>query len=263
MKRGAIVPRGFHAMVYGPPSVGKTTLASQMPKPAALLDVEGGAGWLYCPRDLEGLDIYTLEDGADPSKDIESFLKAAVMGVGEIGKYRSIAIDTLAALRSRHLTTLTGGNLHIEEGDYGKATTWLRRVLSLTQFAPQMILWLNHSKEEKDGPRMVIRPSGMSATALNHCVELLDAIIFMGKNNKSGEIVGFLSTQDLDPVLGRASTLTKDRTGLLPSVMEIPGLDENANPPQMFEPFFKEVIKQLGFEQQAPAPSGKSKSKKE
>ncbi len=261
MRKGVIQPRGFHAMVYGPPSCFKTTLASQMPKPAALLDVEGGGGWLYCARDLEGLDIYTLEERSDPAVDIEGFLKAAVTGVGEIGKYRSIAIDTLAALRSRHLTQLTGGNLHIEEGDYGKATTWLRRVLSMTQFAPQMILWLNHSKEERDGARIVIRPSGMSATALTHCVELLDAIVFMGKNNKAGEIVGYLSTQDLDPVLGRASILTKDRTGLLPGVMEIPGLDEEANPPLMFQPFFKEVIKQLGFEEKAPAPSTKSKKK--
>ena len=109
MKKGQPKPRGFHFMVYGLPGIGKTTLASQMPKPVAILDVEGGTGWLY--EDLEQVDVYTIEPDEDPAKEVESFLKAAVKGQGVPGSYRSIAIDSVSALRSRYLEQIAGNSL--------------------------------------------------------------------------------------------------------------------------------------------------------
>jgi len=246
MKQGQPKPKGFHCMVYGTPGSGKTTIASQMPRPVAILDVEGGSGWLY--HELDQVDIYTISPEEDPSKEISAFLKAATTGRGNPSKYRSIAIDTVSALRSRHLQALTGDSLHIELGDYGIATNWLRRQLSMTQFAPQMIMWITHMKEDRDGPRIVYRPAGMSDTGLNACEELLDAIVFMGKTtDRGGEITRFLCTEEIDPLQGRIGIMAKDRTGFLPGFLELDEMGEDGVPPNMFMPFFGEIVKELGY----------------
>jgi hypothetical protein len=266
MKKGIPKPRGFHGMLYGVPGVGKTTLLSQMPPPVAILDLDGGTGWLY--HNLDGVTVYTLEPDEDPAQEIERFLLDAVRGRGEAKEFRSIGIDSLSSLRSRHLQSLSGDSLFYEIGDYGVATNWLRRVLTFTQYAPQMIMWSTHMKEEKDGPRLVIRPAGMSQNALNHCQELLDAIIFMGKQTgRGGSTQRFLTTEELDPIQGRTGIMAKDRTGFLPGVLELDEMDEEGNPPDMFSEYFGEIVKELGYnkplkKKKKPVPKKKPTKKK-
>jgi len=261
MKKGIPTPRGFHAMLYGVPGVGKTTLLSQMPPPVAILDLDGGTGWLY--HNLDGVTVYTIEPEESPAQVIEKFLIDAVRGRGEAKEYRSIGIDSLSSLRSRHLQDLSGDSLFYEIGDYGVATNWLRRALTVTQYAPQMIIWSTHMKEEKDGPRMVIRPAGMSQTALNHCQELLDAIIFMGKQTgKGGDAQRFLTTEEIDPIQGRTGIMAKDRTGFLPGIVELEDLDDDGNPPDMFTPFFGELSKELGYNKPLKKKKPAAKKKK-
>lgn len=265
MKMAQPTPRGFHFMVYGVPGIGKTTLATQMPKPVAILDVEGGSGWLYA--DLDGVDIYTIEPDEDPAKEIENFMKSAVKGVGKPGSYRSIVIDTISALRSRYLQEIAGSSLFYERGDYGVVNNWFRRVLTLTQFCPQMIMWTNQMKEDEDGPRKVIRPAGLSENSLNHFVELLDAIVFMGRHSgkttpEGGETSRFLMTDETDPDRGRIGIMAKDRTGFLPGYLELDEMGEDGNPPAMFEPFFGEIIKELGFHKPLPKKKAKKPAKK-
>jgi phage nucleotide-binding protein len=242
-------------MVYGVPGIGKTTLASQMPRPVAILDIEGASGWLY--DDLEGVDIYTIEPDEDIGKEVEAFLKAAVTGKGNAANYRSIAIDTVSALRSRYLQQIVGNSLFYEIGDYGVVKNWFRRVLTFTQFCPQMIMWVNQMKEDEDGPRKVIRPAGLSEASMNDFNELLDAIVFMGRHARrvkstggTGEEVAserFLMTDETDPDRGRIGIMAKDRTGFLPGYLDLPEMGEDGNPPQMFKPFFDEIIKELGY----------------
>ena len=261
MKKGKPTPKGFHFMLYGTPGIGKTTLASQMPKPVAILDVEGGSGWLYA--DLDGVDVYTIEPYEDPAKEIEAFMKAAVKGTGTPGSYRSIAIDSVSALRSRYLQTIAGSGLFYEIGDYGVVNNWFRRVLTFTQFCPQMIAWINQMKEDSDGPRKVIRPAGLSENSLNHFIELLDAVVFMGrsqsKTTEGGETSRFLMTDETDPDRGRIGITAKDRTGFLPGYLDLDGIGENGLPPDMFTPFFEEIIKELGYDK---APRKKAAPKK-
>lgn len=258
MKQGQPKPRGFHFLLYGPPGVGKTTIGSQMPKPVAILDTDGGSGWLY--DKLDQVDVYTIEPEEDIAKEIEAFLKAATKGKGNPGKYRSIVIDTVSALRSRHLQLLAGGGLFYEIGDYGVATNWLRRALSISQYAPQMVMWIAHVKEVEDGPRMVYRPAGLSDTALHACESLLDAFVYMGKNTGGGgDVDRFLTTEEQDPIRGRVGIMAKDRTGFLPGMLKLDGMDEDGTPPEMFKPFFGEIIKELGFHR---APKKKKAAKK-
>jgi len=258
MKQGQPKPRGFHFLLYGPPGVGKTTIGSQMPRPVAILDIDKGSGWLY--DELDDVDVYTVEPGEDAVKEVEAFLKAAVKGQGQPGKYRSIVIDTLSSLREQHLQELSGGSLFYERGDYGLATNWLKRALAISQYAPQMIMWITHVKETEDGPRLVLRPAGLSDSALHACEATLDAFIYMGKNTGGGgEIARFLTTEEIDPVKGRVGIMAKDRTGFLPGLLELEGLDDDGTLPNMFTPFFEEVIKELGFHR---APKAKKKPAK-
>lgn len=259
MIKGKPIPKGMHWMLYGPPGMGKTTLISQMPKPVAILDIDKGAGWLYA--DLDGVDVFSLEEGDDPSKVVLDFVKSMRSGRSPGKDYRSVAIDSLSALRAEHLMHLAGNSDFYELGDYGQATNWLRRVLALSQGCSQMICWVTHMKEDADGPRLVIRPAGMSATALNHCVENLDAIVFMGQQQTSEGPVRVLATQATDVVGGRATILVKDRTGFLPGLMELDGLQEDGTPPPMFYPFFKEVISELGYDKPIKKAASKPKPK--
>lgn len=254
MEKGVVRPKGIQGMLYGNPGVGKTTVLSQMPKPAAILDVEGGTGWLRAERDLEGLTIYRLSDREKAADSVEAFLKDAAAGRGEPAKFASIGIDSVSSLRSQHLTELTEGELHIEQGDYGKSTTWLRRVLTLGSKIRKIVIWTTTVKEVRDGPRIVLRPGGLSDTAVAHCLEIMDFMVFMSRLKKGGENEITISRDDVDPVAGRMGVLVKDRTGILTS-MEFPGLSEDGTPPPMFEPFFSKVLETLQKEQ-ANGPSG-------
>lgn len=261
MKKGTPQPRGFHFMLYGPPGGGKTTLASQMPKPVAILDLDKGSGWLYAG--LDGVDVYTLGPEEDPAKEIRAFLTAATKGQGNAGQYRSIAIDTISSMRGQHLAHLAGNSLFYEIGDYGVVTNWLKQVLFMTQFASQMIMWISHMKEVQDGPRLVIRPAGLSDNGLQACVEMLDSIIYMGKTvGKGGDTTRFLTTEEMDPQGGRVGILAKDRTGFLPDTMELPELNDDGTPPAMFKPFFEEIIKELGYNRALPKKKAKKKPAK-
>jgi hypothetical protein len=226
----------------------------------AIMDLDQGAGWLY--HDLDGVDVFTIEPDEDPAKEVERFLKAATIKRGDPAKYRSIAIDTISSMRGRHLMHLVGDSLFIEIGDYGVATNWLRRVLYMTKHADQIICWISHMKEERDGSRLVIRPSGLSEAGLNACEEMLDAIVYMGKTvGRGGDVARFLTTEELDPINGRAGVLAKDRTGFLPDTMELDDIDEDGTPPEMFMPFFEEVVKELGYHR-PPKKKTKPKAKK-
>ena len=260
MKKGAPQPRGFHFMLYGPPGICKTTLASQMPKPVAILDLDKGSGWLY--SDLDGVDVYTVQPDEDPAKEIHAFLTAATKGQGSPGAYRSIAIDTVSSMRGQHLAHLAGNSLFYELGDYGVVTNWLKQILFMTQFASQMIMWISHMKEVQDGPRLVIRPAGLSDNGLQACVEMLDSIIYVGKTvGTGGEATRFLTTEEMDPQGGRVGILAKDRTGFLPDTMELPGLNDDGTPPEMFTPFFEEIVKELGYNRALPKKKAKAKKK--
>lgn len=261
MKQGQPKPRGFHFLLYGPPGVGKTTLGSQMPRPVAILDVDKGSGWLY--DKLDQVDVYTVEPEEDVSKETEAFLKAATKGKGNPGSYRSIVIDTLSSLREQHLQVLAGGGLFYEIGDYGIATNWLKRILTITQYSPQMIMWITHIKEVEDGPRLILRPAGLSESALHACEATLDAFIYMGKSaGKEGDSTRFLTTDEVDPNKGRVGIMAKDRTGFLPEILDLGGLEEDGTPPEMFKPFFGEIIKELGYNRAPVKKKTKKKSVK-
>lgn len=260
MNEGKVSPVGFHFLLYGPPGVGKTTLVSQMPKPVAILDLDKGSGWLW--HDIDGVDVYTVDKDEDPSKEVMDFLISARTGRAPGNKYASIAIDSLSSLRAQHLQHLAGDSYFYELGDYGVATNWLRRALTLTQGCSQVVCWVTHMSEESDGPRLMVRPAGVSNTGLNHLNELLDAMVFMGQSQGRDAVVRVLATQAEDVLSGRSIVMTKDRTGLLPGIMELPGLDDDGTPPHMFEPFFKEALSEADlYSPKSTAKKSKSKKK--
>ncbi|KKL73271.1 hypothetical protein LCGC14_2076550 [marine sediment metagenome] len=65
----------------------------------------------------------------------------------------------------------------------------------------------------------------------------------------------------MDPQGGRVGILAKDRTGFLPDTMDLPGLNDDGTPPDMFKPFFEEIVKELGYNRALPKKKAKAKKK--
>jgi phage nucleotide-binding protein len=247
--------RGFQFLLYGPPGAGKTTLASQLPRPVAIINVEGGADWLY--HDLEGVEIWDFEPGEDMAKSVESFLKVAAKGKN----YSSIVIDTISTFRHAHVDQLAGGDL-IEIGHYGQTAQWARRMLSMMKQANVITCWIASMAEVQDGPYRLVRPGGLSDTIIDHFYRLVDTMIFMGKAvNEEGEEIRYCTITP-EGVVSRIkpSMLAKDRTGLIDFAIEFPPLDDEGNPPPMAGLLLKEVYKELKIKFK-PIPKTKIKAK--
>jgi hypothetical protein len=227
--------------LYGPPGVLKTTLLAQLPKPLLFLDFEGGAGWLQ-GVDLNGIDFLSASDSSESATQAcsQQLLQAA-----RSGRYRSVAVDSLNSIRQRELDRLANG-LMPDQGQYGLFNAWLGRVLMQSQFFPQIVLWTGGVEEQVDSGYRVLVPGGLSANNLLLVNQLLDAVIYAGwKQRPNQPAARFLTTEPVDPQGGRSKILVKDRTGLLPGLIEVPEQAAGAPMPDMAELVFGRVFQRL------------------
>lgn len=233
-------PRGLHMLLYGPPGGGKTTLASQLPRPAQFVDQEGGVGWLK--GDQAGLTVVPIRETEDPLARVT----ACLVDSARTGRYLSTTIDSLPALREACLRHRAGPNNPPSQQDYGAFYWWLSNTLATTQFMPNIILWIAPYEEIQTVGRTVLRPGGLSENNLLQVNQYLDAIIYMGFRQKpGGTLTRYLTVEPTEPFGGRSSIMTKDRTGLLPGTLELPGLTKDGQVPDMIGPYFGAALTRL------------------
>lgn len=127
-------------LLYGPPKIGKSTLASEFPG-ALFLDTEGGLG------DLEVLRV--------PVGNWLTFLEAcAAIAADKSGRYQTVVIDTVDMLSSycSQFTNQRLGIVHESEAEYGKGwaikTAEFTRPLAKLATVPGLgLILISHAKD--------------------------------------------------------------------------------------------------------------------
>jgi len=112
-------PRAQKVVIYGAEGIGKTTLASQFPKPL-FLDLEDGSSHLECDR-INDITSWT---------DLATVLAEVIKNPGE---YKTLVIDTAdkAELMASKWLCQKHGKNGIEEFGYGKGYQYLAEQIAM------------------------------------------------------------------------------------------------------------------------------------
>lgn len=154
------------ALLHGPHGTGKSTLAGTVPKPALILDAEGGSEY------LDGKKVYWTDlSGPPPEVDDETIVIVNVINVLTLeqawawlsaGKhpFRSVTLDSLSEMQKRFIDKIAG-TTQMQQQQWGE----LLRVLEK---------FVRDLKDLK-----------------NHPIKPLDAVVVVcGSQKKEGEPVG-------------------------------------------------------------------------
>lgn len=153
--------RYVKALIFGPAGQGKTHFlgtaqSDERTSPMLLLDFEGGH------ETLSGLDIDIAE-----IRSWEDYNEAYELLSSPDCKYRSVGIDSISEThvwalleRVRKLGPSRREPDLIEQGDYGVASTQLRRLLREFRDLPMHVFYVASSKQEDErGVGMVAKPA--------------------------------------------------------------------------------------------------------
>jgi phage nucleotide-binding protein len=222
----------INVCIYGDPGVGKTVLAATAPKPL-FLDVENGFISVKnhpelhaAARRMRFIGVKAVERLAEKVLD------------GHFSEYETFVIDTFTALQDRALKEFTiaaykkNPNLredaYTPEGkDYQRNTEMLKHIVSLFRDAEKHVIFLCHSKEDKDERTGAIftRPQltpKLAGKLVADCSVVGHMTLSGGKNG--------------EPVVRRLQILpsptvhAKSRIGGLPAVLVNPHFDMFVNP---------------------------------
>jgi AAA domain len=133
------VSKPFHALLYGPPKIGKTHLAIQSEKPL-VIDTDDGSGNFECDRIPVKDNVVLVEALREAYKNEE---------------YKTVIIDSVTAV-DRILgdaVCKANGWANLEALDYGKChayvyTEW-KKILDIAESIKQKgknIIWVGHQK---------------------------------------------------------------------------------------------------------------------
>lgn len=151
------------ALIYGPPGVGKTTLACQAPSPL-LIDIEQGGKTLLATPEFPDLPLTPV---AYPKtlEDVDGIFWEAKAAPDY---YKTYILDTTSELQKLHLDDLAIKQMKAgkrdtfvnTQPDYNESTNIIRRIFLSFRELPCHVIFIAHSVEEKDEMgNFVIRPS--------------------------------------------------------------------------------------------------------
>ncbi len=139
-------------MFYGPPGVGKSTLALSAPKPV-MIDADDGMR-----RVLKRFQVPSL-----PLTNYADLL--ALLDSSEVDPFDTIVIDTTGRLIERIGDYVAAENPTYRQKDgslslkgFGKLKIEFQRLLRLARDHKKHLIFVAHDKEERDGDLRIIRP---------------------------------------------------------------------------------------------------------
>lgn len=228
-------------LIYGPPKIGKSTLASQFPG-ALFLATEEGLDWIpsysISIRDWDSTELHVEDDG----KVVSSFLGVCAYLYNENPKtipgsdvtLRTIVVDVVDLAYEmcfQHVCEISG-MAYPTDLEYGRGwklvrNEWQRVITRMSKF-PYSLVFISHSKVETIESQAVKRdriiPS-MTGQGSKDVLALCDLVLYcyMGEyaaKDEEGKVTGEIESQRMIICQGQNSVVAGDRSGKLPP--EIP-----------------------------------------
>jgi hypothetical protein len=228
-------------LIYGPPKIGKSTLASQFPG-ALFLATEEGLDWIPSYSisiiDWDSTEMHVGDDG----RVVSSFIGVCAYLNNEKPKnipgtnvpLKTIVIDVVDLAYEmcfQHVCEISG-MAYPTDLEYGRGwklvrNEWQRVVTRMSKW-PQSLLFISHSKTETIESQAVKRdrviPS-ITGQGSKDVLALCDLVLYcyMGEHaelDADGKLTGEITEQRLIRCKPQNSVVAGDRTGRLPA--EIP-----------------------------------------
>jgi len=213
-------------IIFGPPKIGKSTLASQFPGPW-FLATEAGQDWLnvYEPTVIE-----SWEDFLNVCAYIEEE-KPKKFGDGK--PIKTIVIDTVDLLfkMCHDDTCVTLGVNSPSDLDYGRGWSALSdeflRVIAKMARWPYGLVFISHSKEKQVKSKArkidIIQPAIMT-TGFKVLLAAVDIVLYCSMDEQAeyddeGEVTGVITEERIIRCQPASNIIAGDRTGRLPDTM--------------------------------------------
>ena len=137
----------LNVLLYGAPGSGKTTMAGTFPKPI-YLNIEAGVNTLVG----QNIDFITIKEWADVKEVYNS------LASGEL-KYDSVIIDSVTELMKKRGMEILGARDQMAIRDWGILIKDIEDMMRRFRDLPQHVLFIFAEQEDKDGDRIIKRPS--------------------------------------------------------------------------------------------------------